>query len=352
LTIDIASPEQRGDADRGSPYAELSRRVRQAGLLNRRPTYYTIKIAVNMLLLGAGWAAFVLIGSSWWQLFIAAFLAVMFTQTAFVGHDAGHHQIFRSKRFNDLLGRLHGDLLVGLNYSWWVSKHNRHHAHPNQMDRDPDIGSGAIAYTTGDACARHGMGAWLASRQAWLFFPMLTLEGISLHVSSVQALFSRTGAGSRRFKPVQTALLVVHLGGYLTALFLVLSPVQAVCFLVVQQGLFGVYLGCSFAPNHKGMAIIDKNTKIDYLHRQVLTSRNIRGSRLTDLALGGLNYQIEHHLFPSMPRPSLRRAQGMVRAFCDQHDISYTETGIFTSYAQVLRHLHAVGGPLRPDLEY
>jgi fatty acid desaturase len=125
-----------------------------------------------------------------------------------------------------------------------------------------------------------------------------------------------------------------------------------VCFLIVQQGLFGLYMGCSFAPNHKGMPILAKNDKTDYLRRQVLTSRNIRGGRLTDFALGGLNYQIEHHLFPSMPRPNLRRAQQLIRTFCAQHDVAYYETGIFHSYAQVLLHLHKVGGPLRPELEY
>jgi fatty acid desaturase len=85
------------------------------------------------------------------------------------------------------------------------------------------------------------------------------------------------------------------------------------------------------------------NEKVDYLRRQVLTSRNVRGGRLTDLVLGGLNYQIEHHLFPSMPRPSLRRAQALVRAYCEQHGISYAETSLARSYTEVIRHLHAVG---------
>jgi fatty acid desaturase len=336
---------------RGSPYAELSRKVKHAGLLRRRPGYYGVKIGLNLLLLAGGWAAFALIGRSWWQLVVAAFLAVMFTQTAFLGHDAGHQQVSRSKRLNDLLGRLHGNLLIGLSYGWWNSKHNRHHAHPNHIDRDPDIASGAIAFTHDDARARRGPGAWLARSQAWLFFPMLLLEGLNLHVAGLRSLLGRGGV-RRSTRLVEAALLLAHAGGYLGALFWMLSPIQALCFIAVQQGLFGVYMGCAFAPNHKGMPIFAKDQKIDYLHRQVLTSRNIRGGRLTDFTLGGLNYQIEHHLFPSMPRPHLRRAQALVRAFCAQHHIPYYETGLFSSYAQVLRHLHAVGGPLRPELEY
>ena len=336
---------------RGSDYAELSRLVRGAGLLDRRPGYYTIKIAVNLLLLAGGWTAFALLGQSWWQMLVAAFLAVMFTQTAFVGHDAGHQQIFGSKRANDLLGRLHGSLLIGLSYRWWTTKHNRHHAHPNQVGRDPDIASAALAFTEDAARARRGRAHRAVGRhQAWLFFPMLLLEGLNLHVAGVRTLFGRTMSHRTRF--AEAAMLTANLVGCAVAAFWVLSPLQAVCFLAVQQGLFGLYMGCSFAPNHKGMPIFGKDDKTDYLRRQVLTSRNIRGGRVTDFVLGGLNYQIEHHLFPSMPRPSLRRSQTLIRDFCARHDISYTETGLPSSYVQVLRHLHAVGGPLRPELEY
>ncbi len=197
--------------------------------------------------------------------------------------------------------------------------------------------------------ARRGIGTWVARHQAWLFFPMLSLEAFHLHVAGVRTLMAQRG---RAVKVTEASLLGVHIAGYLTAVFLVLSPVQAITFLLVQQGLFGVYLGCSFAPNHKGMPVLDEDDKLDFLRRQVITSRNIRGGWFTDFILGGLNYQIEHHLFPSMPRPSLRHAQAPVRAFCEEHGIAYRETGLVSSYDQVLRHLRVVGGTLRPDLEY
>jgi fatty acid desaturase len=358
LTVDAATPAagRRLGASRGTPvtgtgsdYAQLSRRVRAAGLLRRRRGYYSLKIGVNLLLLAGGWAAFFLLGRSWWQLLVAGFLAAMFAQTAFIGHDAGHRQISGSKRTDDLIGRLHANLLVGLSYGWWISKHNRHHARPNQVGRDPDISGRVIAFTADQRRGRRGLGNWLAGYQAWLFFPMLLLEGLHLHVAGIRTLLDRRGTAVQL---AEGGLLAAHLAGYLAAVVLVLSPVQAGAFVVIQQGLFGIYLGCAFAPNHKGMPVLGEEAKIDFLRRQVITSRNIRGGRLTDFALGGLNYQIEHHLFPSMPRPSLRRAQEPVRAFCDARGVAYHQTGLFASYAQVLRHLHAVGGSLRPELEY
>src|SRR5450755_1300518 len=156
---------------------------------------------------------------------------------------------------------------------------------------------------------------------------------------SVQALTRR--AARRRFW--ERALITVHVVGYLTAVFLVLSPVRAVVFIIVQQGLFGLYLGCSFAPNHKGMPILDAAGQSDFLRRQALTSRNVRGGWLTDFALGGLNYQIEHHLFPSMPRPNLRRSQALIEAFCQQRGVPYCRASLVGSYAQALRYLNTVG---------
>ena len=327
---------------RGSEYAELSRQIRRAGLLDRRPRYYLWKITVTVALLAGGWAAFIVVGDSWWQLAVAAFLAIMFTQVGFLGHDAGHRQVFRSRQRNYIIGLLLGNLGIGLSYGWWVSKHNRHHAHPNTDGADPDIAISALAFT--ESQARAGGLARLAFRfQAYLFFPLLLLEAAGLHVSSIRGLISR----APRYQAWEASLLAVHVAGYLTAVLLVLSPVRAVVFILVQQGLFGVYLGSSFAPNHKGMPILAAGDRSSFLYRQVLTSRNVRGGWLTDLALGGLNYQIEHHLFPSMPRPNLRRSQSMIREFCQQRDLPYCQTSLAGSYAQALRHLNRVGRSAR-----
>jgi fatty acid desaturase len=334
------APAPQAPARGGTEYAQLSRQVRQAGLLKRRPWYYAAKISVTVLLLAAGWAAFVLVGDSWWQLAVAAFLAIMFTQVGFLGHDAGHRQIFGSRKANYVLGVLLGNLGIGLSYGWWVSKHNRHHAHPNQQGADPDIAIGVLAFTEPQAGRVRGPARLTFRFQAYLFFPMLLLEAVSLHVAGVQSLTRR---GSRH-RAWETGLLAAHVAGYLAVVFLVLSPVKAVVFILVQQGLFGLYLGSSFAPNHKGMPILDAADRTGFLRRQVLTSRNVRGGMLTDLALGGLNYQIEHHLFPSMPRPNLRHSQALIRAYCQQQrDLPYCETSLYDSYAQALRHLNKVG---------
>ena len=333
-------------------YTELSQLVTGSGLMRRRYGYYWTKLILAPIVLAGALTAFVLIGDTWWQLMTAAVLAVLLTQIAMLGHDAAHRQIFRSGRWNDWTTLVIGNLLVGMSYGWWQHKHTRHHANPNKIGSDPDIELPVIAFTPEQAdrrrASRSGPLRWLIAHQGVLFFPILLLEGLSLHASSVRRVFSREPLHRR---PIEIVFLSVRIIGFVALVFLVLSPGLAFAFLGVQLGLFGIYMGMAFAPNHKGMPLVPADVKVDFLRRQVLMSRNIRGSRMLDTAMGGLNYQIEHHLFPSMPRPHLRQASAMIRRYCREHDVAYTESGLWQSYGIVVRYINRVGLGQRDPFE-
>lgn len=320
-------------------YLELARRARDAGLFHHSPGRSVAKAVLVGLLFAAGWAAFFVLGDSWYQLLVAVYLGVAFGQVGFLGHSAGHRQIFWSRRLNDLVGLACADLGTGISYGYWVDKHNRHHSHPNQVGSDPDVGPGAISWTTEQAAARSGLGRAIARHQAALFIPLVCLEALNLHMSTARSLFTSVV----RRKPTEIALLVAHVTFYVGAVLVVLSPLRAVAFLAVQQGVFGFYLGCAFAPNHKGMTMPAPGEKLDFVYRQVATSRNVKGRRALDVAMGGLNYQIEHHLFPSMPMANLRRCQPIVRDYCLAHGIAYCESSLGGSYLATLRYLRSAG---------
>jgi fatty acid desaturase len=329
----------------GSDFAVLCKQIRASGLLERRRINYALRAAATVGAFALGWVAFVWVGNSWYQTIVAVVLGLLFTQVAFLGHDAGHQQVCRSKRMNDVLGLVTGDLLVGLCYGWWVDEHNKHHSHPNHEGIDPDIGDSVITFTDEIAHGRVGkVERFIAAYQAYLFFPLLTLEGLNLHVQAISWL---RNTKIRRYRRTEITLLTIHMVAYFGTVLLVLSPVKALVFVVIQQAVWGVYMGCSFAPNHKGMPTIPQGMKLDFLRRQVLTTRNVRGGWFTDFLLGGLNYQVEHHLFPNMPRANLRKAQPMIRAYCEQMDVSYTETSLIGSYTVAIKHLHHVGRSLR-----
>jgi fatty acid desaturase len=337
---DVAPRPKRGRDAHVSLYTELARRVQVEGLQRRRYGYYWTRFVGTFIVFAGIWVGVALLRDSWFQLLFAAMLAVVSAQFGFLGHDAAHRQVFRSARWNEWSARVVSGALTGLSYGWWIRKHNRHHSGPNQVDRDPDIGPGVIAYTPDLAGTRRGPAAAFTRRQGWWFFLLLPFEGLNLHVQSARTLLGRTPV---RLRAVEATFLTVRLGGYLAVLFLLLPPGKAVAFVAVQLSLFGVLLGGAFAPNHIGMPLVPADARPDFLRRQVLMSRNVAGGRLVGFFMGGLNHQIEHHLFPSMPRPSLAQARSLVRAYCAEHQITYTETSLIQAYSAVVRYLNTVG---------
>ncbi|MFD5427966.1 fatty acid desaturase family protein [Streptomyces sp. NPDC127084] len=336
----------------GSDFTPLLRTAKQRGLLERRTGWYARTMAANGLGLVAIVAGIVLMGPSWWTLLLAVPLALLSARAAFVAHDAGHAQISPHRRTSRLIQLVHGNLLLGMSQDWWNDKHNRHHANPNHLDKDPDVVPDILVFSAEHAAGRSGVRGWLTRHQAALFFPLTTLEGLALKVYGFRHVFGRSPIHRRASlsaRVVEGGLLVAHVAGYSALLLSVLTPFQALAFALLHQMLLGLHLGMAFAPNHKGMEMPDGIHGRDWGHlqRQVLTSRNIRGGILTDWFLGGLNYQIEHHLFPSMPRPHLRLVQPLVRAHCRRLGLPYTETGLIDSYRQALGHMHTVGGALR-----
>jgi fatty acid desaturase len=331
------TPDQRGG------YGQLTAQIRELGLLRSRPWSYAGHFALVFAALAAIVAAMVIWQDSWWLLLLAPAFGIVATQMGFLGHDVGHLQVTRNATRMRLLGLVDGNLMGGMSFGWWVAKHNAHHAHPNDPEGDPDVRAGVLIFDADQAVDRRGLAGWTTRHQAFLFFPFLLGEAVNLHVASVRELFN---SGLKQRLP-EAVLMLTHYVLYVGLLLFTLTLPQAVLFVAIHKGVQGLYLGCSFAPNHKGMPILDAAQAADPLLRQVLTSRNIRGGPFTDAALGGLNYQIEHHLFPSMPRANLRLAQPVVQRFCAERGIPYLECSAFASYVAAVRHLHEVGAELR-----
>lgn len=320
-------------------YKDVSNVVRESGLLRRTPWFYLLTGLAIAVGFGAAITGFVLLGDSWYQLLIAASFGILFTQVAFLGHEAAHRQILTSGPRNDRLAVVL-IAFVGMSYSWWDSKHSRHHANPNKVDKDPDIKVDTISFLEVDAARSRGLVRLITRHQGWLFFPLLTMEGLNLHWHSLRHLMSR---GPVKGRWTELGLIAARFALILTPLFMMLPLGMAFAFFGVMIAVFGVYMGASFAPNHKGMPVIAPTARLDFFSKQVRTSRNIHGGWWVTALMGGLNHQVEHHLFPSMARPNLAKARAIVFEYCQQHNIPYTSTSLLRSYAIVIEYLNRVG---------
>jgi fatty acid desaturase len=327
-------------ADWARAYAQLRELVTAAGLLERAYGYYVWRSGVSFAVLGIGLAsAFLLpVGPAWIGV-SSALLAFGSVQVALVGHDAGHLAVFRSARANWSLGWACWSLVLGIGFWYWYDRHNRHHASTNDLAADPDLQwAGIVAYTENVLRTRTKRKLWLIQHQA-LLGPLYTLGLAFAFRAESWAFAARRLQGGRRV--CELMLLAASVLAWVAPVG-VFGWAWLMTFLLGQV-VAGLYLALAIAPNHKGMPTWAAGERLSFLERQVLSSRNILPHPVSDFVFGGLNYQIEHHLFPTMARVHFGRARTLVKPFCLAHGLPYQEMSAFASYRLVLAELRRVG---------
>jgi fatty acid desaturase len=332
-----------------SNYTELLSRVKSAGLLAKKPSFYVVRLAVISAIAVGLWVAGGFLGVSTLHesvvigiaFVIAGLLGVLGAQYGFIAHEAAHRQIFHNNKLNDWAGLFLANLFAGLSYGFWMRKHNKHHQKPNQIGQDPDIAIRVLSFTVESRNEKRGLERWVSNRQGYLFPVLLFLTGFDLLLDSFQAL--RRTDRPVGIRALEFALMVIRQTAPYVIMGLMFGWLWAIALWLFMMMTFGFFMGAAFAPNHKGMPLVPRDAKIDFFERQVLTSRNIRGSWLKDNLMGGLNYQVEHHLFPSMARPYLKKAHEIVVAYCADKNITLVEMNLMSSYKAIVVYLNKVG---------
>ena len=330
-------------------YNELLKRIKAENLLQKVPSFYIKRLIIISIIALTLWGALYAISltSNAWILALAfpvmALQGIMAAQFGFIAHEASHRQVFKNNHTNDNVGRILANGFAGLSYGFWMNKHNRHHNKPNQIDYDPDINITVLSFTTESLEAKKGLEKKLSKNQGWLFPILLTMTGFHLLLDSFLALARKDKDKRLNHKVIEFLLMLVRQSLPIIIVFLLFPPITAFFLWLIMFMSFGLFMGGAFAPNHKGMPLVPKYAKVDFFQRQVLTSRNIRSSWLTDNLMGGLNFQVEHHLFPSMARPFLKRTSQIVKEYCKENNIPLIETGLFESYKIIITYLNKVG---------
>ena len=311
-------------------YRRLRRAVVERGLLERRYGYYAGRISLSFAFVAAavGWA-FVVPAGWIWSVLVTLALGFGFAQVAMVGHDSGHHAIFKRARPNWTMGQIAFSLTLGLSFWYWRNRHNQHHVETNDEADDPDLaGGGLFTLSEREAAETTGLRRYVVMYQAYLFWPAVVLA-LSVFIRAEGLWFAVTRLRGRR-RVVELGLLALH--AVLWSLPVLVLGWGWLAVYVGGQVVAGAYLSMIIAPNHKGMPVWAAGQKLTFLERQVISTRNITPDPLTDFLFGGLNYQIEHHLFPTIPRANLGAARAIVRPFCAEQGLPYDEVGAWVSY--------------------
>lgn len=318
-----------------TPYDSLREKLLEAGVFERRPLFYAIYTLILLSGLAISILNLTLIENVLLVILNAFLLAIVSMQMGYLGHDIAHHQVFRSKTVGRWLGSTVYALGLGISLEHWYGGHNEHHKHTNQLGKDPDIDL-PLVFSDAQLALR---GTWykrfILPNQHWYFFLFMPLAYLNYILASIPWKIEKLRQPIRQY---EFLLTVLHFTLFFWAVFGSLGLWMGVFFLATYAISTGAYAGFSFAPNHKGEKILLADVPITY-ETQITTTRNIHAGVFTDLAMGGLNYQIEHHLFPYLPRPNLSKAQRFVKDFCRERGIPYHEVSFTESVKEMYRSL-------------
>ena len=375
LVVESTKKDQRQlDFEKG--YRELRIQMVKMGLFQSSKLYYLYKICFNLSMWATAVSMVMFSDKTSVHIASALLLGLFWQQCGWLAHDFMHHQVFKNRLFGDLVGLFVGNFLQGFSVSWWKNKHNGHHAVTNlhasgdeAQDGDPDIDTmPLLAWTLkqanslkeADPNGKHSpMTKFFIKHQAITYFPILLLArlswlnesfktalGLGASTENAKEEFKRKGLAYPIAEP--TLLLMFHAWNFaLSCKFGEWSFAYSAMYYMTACMSSGLFLALVFGLGHNGMAVYDAETRPDFWKLQVTTTRNIIGGHgmpqwFVDWFCGGLQYQVEHHLFPTVPRHNLHKVHKLVDSFCKKWDVSYHEADMIDGNLEVLMHLKGV----------
>jgi len=307
-------------------FRKLRKKLRDDGYFNPNPLwqFYKCVTTVMFLVLGvvATWYGFWFVG--------AILFGIGYQQLGWLGHDACHHGLTPNRKLNNALGYLFGNILCGFSVNWWKDRHNSHHAITNVLDSDPDVDNLPLFVWSVHDLIRvptFPFAKAILPYQQYYFVPWtMTLKLIWC----IQSFFFLKDVESqnrsfRKALNAEKATLVVHYVFLIWVLSMTPSLGAAVTFYFVSEFIGGSAIALIVFMNHYACEQLQKleGKEADFLTIQLQGTKNIDPSVFMDWFAGGLNYQIEHHLFPTLPRHNLSLIKPIVEKFCKENDLPY-----------------------------
>eukprot|EP01130_Rhizamoeba_saxonica_P000116 TRINITY_DN10133_c0_g1_i1.p1 TRINITY_DN10133_c0_g1~~TRINITY_DN10133_c0_g1_i1.p1 ORF type:complete len:421 (-),score=80.51 TRINITY_DN10133_c0_g1_i1:42-1304(-) len=326
-------------------YRELREKLLQDGWFETDWAWETYKIASTYLLfIVAGLLAYL---GYWFP--SAIILGIAYQQAGWLGHDFCHHNVFKNRKFNNFFGYITGNLLNGFSVNWWKDRHNTHHAITNVLDSDPDIDNLPLFSWSVEDLVRaeqYPLAAAILPYQH-IYFPLFTPTlKLIWALQSVLWLKDDTTQNKSYIKSrnYEQLTLVAHwlIIGYM--LFFWVGYEHALFHLLISQGIGGAGIACVVFMNHYAMDAYSEydEENNNFVKLQLSTTRNIQKGVITDWICGGLNYQIEHHLFPLVPRHNLSKLQPIVQQFCEENELPYDNLPFTSCFKEIEKRLYSV----------
>ncbi|GMR48427.1 hypothetical protein PMAYCL1PPCAC_18622, partial [Pristionchus mayeri] len=329
-------------------FEELRQEVIRRGWMEGAPLYFVWKIFEIVLQL----TIVVWLQSHEWYISSAVVLGVAWQQLGWLAHEFCHQQPFKNRETNDILGLVLGNMAQGYSRDWWKDKHNTHHAATNIIDQDGDIDLVPLFSLIPSDLQKYKEPIEKFVRKfvpyQHLYYTLaLPLLRYSWWSQSLTFAFSEQNSNYRVYR--RNALgeqlgLAVHWSLVFLQLYYLPSNMMRILYFFISQSLAGLLTGHVVTYSHNSVDKYPANSRLlnNFVALQILTTRNMNPSGFIDWFWGGLNYQVEHHLFPTMPRCYLPECSKLVKKFCADNGLEYLVDDYITGYRYNLEQLERI----------
>ncbi|KAK9749102.1 hypothetical protein RND81_02G102700 [Saponaria officinalis] len=251
----------------------------------------------------------------WVHVICALLLGFAWVQLGWIGHDCAHYEVMVGPVWNRCMQFVIGNCLTGVAASWWKLTHNAHHIACNSLEFDPDV------QLTPFIAVSSKVFASLTSR---FHERKMNFNSISRSFVSHQHL---------TFYPLVTFYRAVM---FVLCFLLLLSKRK-----VPNRGVTGIQQ-FQFSLNHLPCDVyLGPPTGHDWFEKQTMGSLDIECPPWMDWFHGGLQFQIEHHLFPRMPRCNFRKIAPFVKVLCKKHNLPYNSASFWKANSLIYNTLRS-----------
>lgn len=282
------------------------------------------------------------------HLICGGLMGVMWIQSGWIGHDSGHYQVMIDPNVNRFIQILTGNCLAGISIEWWRWNHNAHHIACNSLDYDPDLqhipffAVSSKFFNSLHSCFYDrklnfdSVSRFLVSYQHYTYYPVMCLARINLFAQSFILLFSKRKVPHR----IQEILgLLVFWIWYPLLVSCLPNLGERVMFVVLSFSVTGIQ-HVQFTLNHFSTSVyVGPPTGNDWFEKQTSGSLDILCPSWMDWFHGGLQFQIEHHLFPRLPRCHLREISPFVIDLCKKHNLPYNAASFWKANVMTIATL-------------
>lgn len=324
------------------------------GYMERRVGWYVYK-TLSTWALGALSVYFATLGH--WLL-SAVLMGIFWQQSGWLGHEYAHHCVFWSRKLNNAIVYLSSNVMQGFSVNWWKDRHNSHHAITNVLEDDPDVQNLPLfvwdikdipLVYPNPKRTQLKLGMQLVPYQAYYWIPFTPLLRIIWMLQSfifAKGLWKHESHTLRKTYKFEYPLLLLHHALVFTFLWLTMPSLSvAASWWLIANGIGGCFIALIVFTSHYACDTYEPSERcqLNFVDLQFYTTRNIQPGFLMDWFAGGLNYQIEHHLFPQMPRCNLYEVSLLTRQWCAENGVPYQCETFYNCLRLLLIRLADVG---------